>query len=147
MDFDQNMLDNLPVPHEDGSFISAKVSRIAETIADYDHNVEVRWIPPARRGIDEPAFAIVSAIPGQAEYVIFYVQDESEFDGRVLERLIQMDAAKHGNILSELDARNAAVKAIQSNLHKERLEESKDLAYHILKSKKHSYKHNGVEYT
>jgi predicted Zn-dependent protease len=140
------MLDALPVPHEDGSFISAKVSRIAEVVQDYDHNVQVRWTPPAQRVFGDPAFAIVSAIPGQAEYVIFYVQDESEFDGRVLERLISLDAEKTGNALSALDARNAAVKAIQGNIHKERLEESKDLAYHILKSKKHIYRHDGVVY-
>lgn len=146
MDLSQEMLANLPVPHDDGSFISEKVSRIAEVIRDYDANIDVRWVRPADRRDGEPAFAIVHAAPGQLEYVIFYVQDEADFDGRILERLYQNDAAKHGNILSEVDARNAAVKAIQSNLHKERLEEAKDLAYHILKSPKHTYKHDGMVY-
>lgn len=144
--FDEAALANLPVPHEDGSFISSKISRLVEIIRDYDHNVDVRWIPPAQRSADEPAFALVTRDLTGREYVIFYVQDESQFDGSVLERLIQMDQAKKGNVLSEIDARNAAVKAIQQKLHQEQLEESKDLAYHILKSKKHTYKHNGVTY-
>lgn len=144
--FDDDLIANLPVPHEDGSFINAKVSRLVEVIRDYDHNIDVRWIPPAQRAANDPAFALVSKDLQGREYVIFYVQNEEQFDGSVVERLIQMDQAKKGNVLSEIDARNAAVKAIQTKLHQERLEETKDLAYHILKSKKHSYRHNGVVY-
>lgn len=144
--FDDDMVANLPVPHEDGSFISAKISRLVEVIRDYDHNVDVRWIRPQDRGAEEPAFALVTRDIKGREYVIFYVQDESEFDGRVLERLIRMDQAKKGNVLSEMDARNAAVKAIVEKQKQEAEEEAKDLAYHILRSKKHSYKHNGVVY-
>lgn len=147
MKFDDAMIANLPVPHDDGSFISEKVSRIAELVREYDHNIDVRWVRPQDRDPGDPAFAIVDATPGKQEYVIFYVQDESEFDGRVLERLYQTDAAKHGNMLNEIEARNAAVKAIQEKLHKERLEEAHDLAYHILKSNKHAYKHDGITYT
>lgn len=146
MKLDPKMIENLPVPHEDGSFVSAKVSRLVEVIRDYDHNVDVRWIPPQNRDPQDPAFALVTRDLDGREYVIFYVQDEKEFDGSVLERLIQMDQAKKGNILSEIEAQNAAVKAIQQNLHKEQLEEQKELAYSILKSKKHSYRHNGVVY-
>lgn len=146
MSLDQNFLADLPIPHDDGSFISAKVSRIAELVRDYDPNIDVRWVRPQDRSPGDPAFAIVDASPGRPEYVIFYVQDESEFDGRVLERLYQNDAAKQGNMLNALDARNQAVKAIQQKLHKEQLEEQKDLAYHILKSKKHVYRHNGIRY-
>ncbi len=146
MDLDPNFLANLPVPHDDGSFISEKVSRIAEIVRDYDPHIDVRWIRPGDRDPNDPAFALVSCVPGQQEYVIFYVQDEADFNGNVLERLYQADATKQGNILNALDARNKAVKAIQSNLHKERLEEAKELAYSILKSKKHTYRHNGVTY-
>lgn len=145
--FDDEMIQNLPVPHEDGSFISAKVSRIVELIRENDPGVDVRWIPPNQRAADDPAFALVGKDVNGREYVIFYVQSEAEFDGRVVERLIQLDQAKRGNPLSEMEARNAAVKAIQQKLHQEQLEEAKELAYSILKSKKHTYKHDGVTYT
>ena len=137
---------NLPIPHQDGSFISERVSRLVEVIRDYDRHLDVRWIPPNQRAEDDPAFALVSSVPGQAEYVIFYIQDESKFDGGVLERLYQMDAAKHGNILTKIEAENKAVKAIQEKLHKERLEEAHDLAYSIRRSSKNYYKHNGFTY-
>lgn len=145
--FDDASVINLPVPHDDGSFISQRVSRIVELIRDYDPNLDVRWIPARSRRDGDPAFAIVTKDLTGREYVVFYVQDEQDFDGRVLERLYQADAAKHGNILSEIDARNKAVRALQEKEHQEQMEEAKDLAYHILKSKKHEYKHNGIKYT
>lgn len=145
--FDDQMVANLPVPHEDGSFISAKVSRIAEMVREYDSNVDVRWIRPADRAPNEPAFALVSKQANGLEYVIMYVQDESEFDERVLARLYQMDAEKHGNAMSAIDAHNAAVKAQQERAYREQMEEATDMAYHILRSKKHAYKHDGVTYT
>lgn len=141
-----SMLANLPVPHADGSFISERVSRLIEIIRDYDRHLDVRWIPPAQRAADDPGFALVSAVPGQPEYVVFYIQDESKFDGGVLERLYQMDAAKHGNILTKIEAENAAVKAIQAKLHTERLEEAHDIAYHIQRSSLNNYRHNGRTY-
>jgi hypothetical protein len=146
MDLSSSMLANLPVPHEDGSFVSERVSRLVEIIRDYDRNIDVRWIPPSQRAADDPAFALVTKDTGGREYVIFYIQDESKFDGGVLERLYQMDAAKHGNILTKIETENMAVKAIQEKLHKERLEEAHDVAYHIQKSSKNYYRHNGFTY-
>jgi hypothetical protein len=39
-------IDELPIPHEDGSFVSERVSRIVEIIRDYDpgrkHNIQER---------------------------------------------------------------------------------------------------------
>lgn len=142
------MLDlaNLPVPHADGSFISERVSRIVEVIRDYDSTLDVRWIPPNQRGAEDPAFAIVCSPVGAPEYVVFYIKDEAAMDGGVLQRIYEMDAAKHGNILTKIESENKAVRAIQANLHKERLAEAADLSYSILRSKKHVYKHDGIRY-
>ncbi len=145
--YDNGLLANLPVPHDDGSFISERVSRIVELVREYDPRIDVRWIKPDQRGPDEPAFALVTRDMSGREYVIFYVQDEQSFDGSVLERLYQSDAEKQGNVLSAIDARNQAVRAIKQKLHHEQLEEARDVAYHILRSPKHTYKHNGVKYT
>ncbi len=140
------MLANLPVPHEDGSFVSERVSRLVEIIREYDRNVDVRWVPPSQRAADDPAFALVTKDTAGREYVIFYIQDESKFDAGVLERLYQMDANKHGNILTKIETENMAVKAIQEKLYKERLEEAHDLAYSIQRSTKNYYKHDGRTY-
>lgn len=138
---------NLPVPHEDGSFISERVSRIAELIREYDPNLDVRWIPHNKRTRSEPQFAIVERMTNGAEAVVFYVQDEKEFDGSVLERIYMNDAAKHGNILDKIEAQNQAVRALQEKDYKEKMAEATDLAYHILKSPKHTYTHKGIKYT
>lgn len=134
-------LANLPVPHDDGRFISEKVSRIAELVREYDPTIDVRWIPPDRREFaTDPAFALVTRDRSGREYVIFYVQDESKFDGTVLEMLYKTDAAKHGNLLNDIDARNQAVKALQEKLFKERLEEAHEIFYDVMKSPMHTYK-------
>lgn len=141
MDLNSSMLANLPVPHDDGRFISERVSRIVELIREYDSTIDVRWVPPdERQYTDDPAFALVTRDRVGREYVIFYVQSEKEFDGSVLERLYQTDAAKHGNILNDIDARNQAIKAIQAKLHKERLEEAHEMFYDVMKSPLHTYK-------
>lgn len=144
--FDDQLVANLPVPHEDGSFVSAKVSRIAELIRDYDHHIDVRWIRPADRAPDEPAFALVYVNTDGSEYVIFYVQDEEAWDEGVLARLYEIDAEKQGSIIDKVDAMNAAARKVQEATYQEQMEEAKDFAYSVLHSKKHRYKHNGVVY-
>jgi hypothetical protein len=137
---------NLPVPHDDGSFVSARVSRIAELVRDYDRHIDVRWIRPSDRDPGEPAFALVYSHDDGSEYVIFYIQDEDAFDEGVLARLYEIDAEKQGNILNKVDAMNEAVRKTQEATYREQMEEAKDLAYSILHSKKNRYKHNGVIY-
>lgn len=145
MDLGTMMQMDLPVPHEDGSFISERVSRVAELVRDYDHHLDVRWIRPNERAADEPAFAIVYRRDDASEYVVFYVQDEAHFDGSVLQRLYSMDASK-SDVLCEMDQRNAQIKALAEARAQEEKDAAHDLAWHILRSKKHSYKHDGITY-
>lgn len=148
MDLNSMMSMDIPVPHEDGSFISERVSRVAELVREYDHHIDVRWIRPQDRLPNDPAFAIVYHNDDGSEYVIFYVDTEAEFDGSVLRRLQGMDQARRGGkgILNEIDATNEALKIITEARHKEQLEADTDLAYHILHSHKHNYKHDGIDY-
>jgi GTPase Era involved in 16S rRNA processing len=140
LDFD------VPVPHDDGSMISEKISRIVELIREYDENLDVRWIHPSKRALGDAAFAIIEKTRHGKEVVAFYVQSEDEFDERVLERIYKADAAKHGHILNQVDAANAAVRAVQQKKAQEQLEEAADLSYHILRSPKARYRHNGIVY-
>lgn len=144
----KGMLADLPVPTEDGRFVSQRVAMVVEVIHDFDRHLEVRWIPPEERALSsDPAFAIVDTSPNVPEHVVFYVQNEDDMDARVLERLIDIKRQVDGNsVLSEIDTRNEAHKILQAKLFKERLDEANDLAYSILKSPKHRYKHDGVTY-
>lgn len=139
------------VPHDDGHMISERTSRIIELIREYDDHLDVMWIPPEKRGINEPAFVVVERLADGSTHSVFYVQDEDAFDGSVLERIYNTDVLKQGGnpsaFLNNLDARNRAVKAIAEKVRQEALEEYIEEAYAVLKSPLHRYKgSNGKVY-
>lgn len=133
---------DLPAVHDDGSFISARVSRIVELIREYDHNLEVKWIPERMRRPDEPAFMITERLRDGKEVVAFYVQSEADFDERVLARIYEGDNAKH-DVQARVDAQNAAVARIREAKAAEEREQFADLVHSMVNSKKHTYRHNG----
>jgi hypothetical protein len=144
----RGLIADLPVPMSDGRFISQRVAMVVEVLQDIDKNIEVRWIPPEDRVLEsDPAFAIVDVHPGHPENVIFYIQKEEDMDGRVVERFLDIKRKnENGTLVSEMETKNEAFKLLQQKLFKEQLDEANDLAYSILKSPLHRYKHDGVIY-
>ena len=142
----QQLAINVATPTEDGHWINTKVHQIVELIKDYDPNIEVQWIPPSERDANDPHFRLVDFSSNRLPYVMFYVQNSDEFDERVLARVIRSDAAKKGISLSEIDAKNDAVKLAKAKREADEAEERADLVTHILKSPKARYRHNGVVY-
>ena len=136
---------NVPVPLSDGHWVSAKVARTIEILKQYDDKLDVAWIPPEQRERGEPAFMILELTP-MGPKPIFSVIDEDHMDERLLEKIYQYDSAKHGNVLSEMDARNQARRDMVRKEHEEQLEAAHDLAYHVFKSPKIRYKHGGRIY-
>ena len=130
-------------PHDDGRWINERVSKVVEVLRDYDRKIDVEWIPPDQRGVDDPAFRLIENLADGRKSIMFYVNDESEFDGRVLERVIQMDASRRGKFLDEIDARNAAVRLMMQKERAEKEAESVDLYHTVLRSPLHTFKHNG----
>lgn len=133
-------------PHSDGRWISDSVSRVVELIQEYDPNLEVQWIPPEHRQEGDPAFRIMEKTKNGRMVIAFYVQDEKEFTPDILARIYRADAAKKGNILSEVDAKNKAYREAREKKHREEREEMIDFAYHMLRSPKTRYRHNGRVY-
>lgn len=131
----------------DGQFTSAKAQRVIAAIKEYDPHIEVGWIPPPARRVDEqgnkePAFRISMEEPGKEPYVIFYVKDEDEFDIRVLFRIIQGDQRVNKVSISDIEAREQALKLIARQHWLEQLEAMNDIAFHAFKSPLHDYKIN-----
>lgn len=127
-----------------GHFVSEKHVRVAEIIKDYDPNLDIEFIPEGQRAAGDKPFRIVHTDPRHGNrYVVCYTDD---LDGPLLERIYQMDAAKHGNILSEIDAHNRAVKAIVQKEYEDKMAEAHDIAQHILRSPKSRYQHDGKVY-
>jgi hypothetical protein len=117
------------VPAEDGSFISEKTARIAELIKDYDHRLELRWIPPNRRQPGEPEFAIIEKNDNGQEYVAFLIENEDYVDERLLGRIYAADNKDIRDLIKKEQQEKDAMAA--------------DLALSMIKSPFHTYRHNG----
>jgi hypothetical protein len=136
---------DLPVVHDNGMFINAKISRVVELIREYDPRLDVMWIPPNQRGASDPAFAIVERLGDGRTVVAFYVQSEQEFDERVLERIILGDNTKH-DVQARVEAQNLAVRAVAEAKRREEVAAFADFARSVITSRKHTYKHDGRKF-
>jgi len=136
---------DLPTAHDDGQFISARISRIVELIREYDHRLDVKIIPVGMRRPDEPAFAITERLGDGREVVAFYIQDESQFNEDVLARIYEGDNTK-GDVQKKVEARNSAVNRVREARQREEREQYYDLMGSMINSKKHTYRHGGRKY-
>ena len=137
-------MDNAPIATDEGYFVSEKHMRMAEIIRNYDPNLDIEFIPEGRREEGDKPFRVVHTDPRFGNrYVVCYADD---LDGPLLERIVKMDAQRNGNILSDIDAHNQAVRLVMQKKHQEQMDEAHDLAAHILKSPKSTYRHDGVVY-
>jgi hypothetical protein len=136
---------DLPVVHDNGMFISAKISRIVELIRDYDSNLDVKFVPAERRGPNDAAFMITERLRDGREVVAFYVQSECDFDEDVLAKVYESDNAKH-DVQSVMESKNKAARAVQAARHQEELDAHYDLTRSMIVSKKHTYRHDGKKY-
>ena len=134
---------DIAIPTEDGRWVSESHERIARIIQDYDPELFLAYVPPNERQPGETApFAVIHQPNVGPSYVVATFAD---CDERILEHLWTIDN-KHGDVLTRMDAHNAALEAIKLKKKMDEAEERQDLISHIIKSKKNVYKHNGVEY-
>lgn len=134
---------------DDGTFVNSKIARVSELIGEFYPDLTVKWIPRDKRAPEDAAFCITERLQDGREVVAFYVQDEAEFDERVLARIFESDLKNSGQAddhLLKIDAINAAREAVRVHAENEAHEERMDLAKHVFKSKKHTYKHDGKRY-
>lgn len=132
------------VPTSDGYLIDENHARIAEIIKDYDSELELAWIPPDKRLPGDSPFAVIHRPMGKPEYIAFYAD---VCDERIIERIFIGDVKRHGGtILNEIDAKNAAVKAVQMKKQMDELDAQADKAQHVLKSPLHKYRMEGIDY-
>jgi hypothetical protein len=137
---------DLPVVHDNGMFINGKVSRVVQLVREYDHRLDVKWIPPNMRGADDPAFAITERLGDGREVVAFYVQNEAEFDERVLERILLGDN-KNNDVQARVEAQNLAARALAESKRREEVAAYADFARSVITSRKHTYSHEGRKFS
>lgn len=143
--FDMNNIIDLPVLHQDGSLVSAKVSRIIELIRDYDSNLDVRWVPPGARSSGDAAFAIIEKTP-DGYRTAFLVQTEEEFDERILARIYQGDSRVQGDVKICIENMQKALDAEKARKQQDMMDEAEDIARHFIRNPKHRVQIGKNEY-
>jgi hypothetical protein len=127
-------------------FVSEKVSRIVEAIRDYEPLIEVQWLPPTARQVGNerplPAFKLVYHDPNTPPFILFHVNDEKDFDERVLRRIIANDQRNGKASLSEYEAWEEARRLVQKQVELDKIEAVADIAAHVLKSPLNTYRVN-----
>lgn len=128
----------------DGQFVSQRVSQVVQAIKEYDPDIEVQWIPVSVREEGQAAFRLMYfPKDGTPPYVMFHVKTEEEFDARVLKKIMVNDQARQGKLTyDEIEMAEKAAQAVARQAYLDELEEMNDLAYHVLKSNKNTYKVN-----
>lgn len=130
------------VPAEDGHWVNEKFARIAEIINDFDHRLQLVWIPPENRTqFDIRPYGILHSGDDGQQKMVMLIKEE-ELDERVIEALFLGDTTKN-NVLERLEAKEQAARVLQYKEEMEAAEERRDFIKTVVKSGKHSFRHNG----
>lgn len=122
-------------------WVSAEFQRLAEIVNDYDQYLFLEEIPNhVRETINDKKMAF-RIVDDRNKKVVLYADSLSN-PTDILTRLWSMDSAR-GNVLSRLDARNAAVEALKLKEELEKREAAIDFSAFILKNTKSSWVHEG----
>lgn len=132
------MSDPAVYSEEAGAFVSSKIQRLAEILKDFDPTLELRWIPPAlRSGEDTLPYAVFhNPLVGQP-YTVFYFSEQDD-PADVLARVFTGDSAR-GDILSKIEAKEAAQKAFQYKEYLDEMEEAADQMHFLMTSRSKNY--------
>lgn len=127
------------VPTETGHWVSEDFARLAEVVQDYDSALELRWIPPEHRTReDKEPYMIYDT---RMNTVVFYASELDTPQG-ILEKLFRGDTAKH-NVIANLEAADAAKKALEFKQKMEEYEEMADEAKFLAQSPLNTLRFNG----
>lgn len=130
--------------HE-GHMLSAEHVRIATVIHDYDPNLELAWVPPERRTLNEEhPYAVIHNDPNGSRNIVMRLR-ENEVDHRVIARLWERDS-KYNNVLAAIEADEAARQAIAMLRAAEDKAEKDELAAWMIQAPVGA-RHNGIRLT
>lgn len=130
---------------ESGEYINQDHARIAGIVNDYDPLLFLCWIPPHQRDPgNTQTYALVHRKPGQPEQVVKTFCDD-EIDERIVAWIFRADTARH-DVLTELDAMNAAAQLVETKKWEDTRAAMKDFLHSVLKTPRHTYRHNGKDW-
>ena len=125
---------DVAVPTTDGHWVSEKFERMARIVEDYDPSFELRWIPSELRHTPEERAKPYVIWDTERNCSVFYA-GELDSPEDILERLFLGDTRK-GDVLAKLDARNAAVRALEMRAKLDDAEAKMDYTKFLIGTKK-----------
>jgi len=119
------------IPTDDGQWVNEGFERLARLIQDYDHNLQLMWIPPDKRTRDDRKPYVI--FDNQTQHIVTYA---SELDSPedILTGLFMADN-KHGDVLTRLEAMNNAKTLMEQKARMDQYEEEMDKAEFLHRSK------------
>lgn len=124
------------------AWVSAEFQRLAEIINQYDPNLFLEYITnPTNLDDHAKCFRIVD---DRTKTVVMYFDSVSN-PTQILERLWSSDLDKN-DVVGKMDARNAAIEALQNQERLEQLGMAKEFADFILRNTKSRWHHAGRLY-
>ena len=116
-----------------GRALSAEATRIAQVIHDYDPDLELAWIPPENRELNEQyPYAVIHRPQDAPAYIVMRIR-ETELDHRIIARLWGSDS-KNGNVLDKIETEEAAMRALELLKKEEEIAEAKEKAAWMVKA-------------
>lgn len=122
-------------------YVSQEFQNLAEVINDYDQHLFLEMVPVAEQKNLIDKSKVFRIIDDRNNKIVLY-SDSLSTPQDILARLWSMDQV-HGNVVANLDARNAAVQALQMRKNLDEIEAQKDFVLFLAKNTKSRWKHEG----
>lgn len=119
-----------------GVLVEEDVNNVVEKIRNYDPNLIVQYLDPARAtDLTDAPYRIMELCPDGLTRPVMQVW---ELDDRVIERIHDLD--KHRvDILAQLDATNAKARQAEQRRYKQEIEAVSEMVRGVLRSPKDTY--------
>lgn len=122
-------------------WVSAEFQNLADVIYDYDHYLFLEMVPVAEQQNLIDKSKVFRIVDDRTKKIVMYA-DSLSTPTDILARLWSMDQT-HNSVVANLDARNAAIQALEMKKYIEEKEAQKDLILFIAKNNKSRWHHGG----
>jgi hypothetical protein len=119
----------------DGHLVERDALRIAERIKEYDSNLEILCLDPARANLNDAPFIICERL---ANGTLSRVFECWELDDRVLERIARSDTVKN-DVLLDLEGKELIQRVAMEQRYQEKRDANIDLVKTVTRHIKSSY--------
>lgn len=122
-------------------WVSAEFQNLAEVLYDYDPDLSLEMIPlPEWDNLIDKS-KIFRVVDTKRNKIVLYA-DSLSSPSDILARIWSMDQSKN-NVVANLDAKNAAIEALEMRRRLDELEAQKDFSMFVAKNQKSRWFHAG----